>query len=186
MNRTCQLCNKTGHTANECYKIAECQTCHKVGHPADRCRGNVNSQTTKLICQYCNKPGHAATNCPDLQGLLYRPSDPRSEARAQMHCQLCEKSGHTAATYRDRPQPNRNNAYDYLFCSYCKNKGHTISECRKREYNNRKSKDSQSPANERVSRDSDRQTALVELDRDERASKRVDTIKLRYPGKCIP
>ena len=120
----CQMCNLSGHSAEQCKRRIKCQACRSLGHSARQCQFGDSSTNT---CQICNKVGHVANQCFQFKPLSDR-SNPRIEVRAQFNCQICEGSGHTAATCRVKLDKT---------CGYCKTKGHVIEECRKRQYNER-------------------------------------------------
>ncbi|EFN80963.1 hypothetical protein EAI_03003, partial [Harpegnathos saltator] len=82
----CQICKKSGHTADKCNLILQnttrslgteilvCQICKKRGHSADKCRFReaIGQKPVKIVqsdfvsCQICSKPGHTAQNCRSL------------------------------------------------------------------------------------------------------------------------
>ncbi|XP_070526367.1 uncharacterized protein [Cardiocondyla obscurior] len=73
----CQWCEKSGHTANTCWKKQQesraaeprtrvaCQMCEGFGHTAKECRSNVRQNNSKGVenCRYCKKDGHVLDNC---------------------------------------------------------------------------------------------------------------------------
>ena len=117
---TCQICQRTGHTATNCFKLMHCDVCNKTGHPTERCYANkARVNATGIICQLCSRPGHSADKC-------FLLSKDQVESLG-VKCQICQNRGHTAA-----------NCKDHLMCVYCKTKGHTIEKCRKKQYNDAK------------------------------------------------
>ncbi|XP_043476414.1 uncharacterized protein LOC122507655 [Leptopilina heterotoma] len=126
----CQVCNRKGHSALQCYKIKTCPICNKSGHDAKFCRANGPEK-----CQICDKLGHNARTC--YQNPLYKrpneqnPNNKQIESRTQFKCQICNRIGHTAASCRSLPKNSDNE------CKFCHKQGHQIEECRSRIYQNR-------------------------------------------------
>ena len=120
----CQMCNLNEHSAKQCKRMIKCQACGNLGHSARQCQfGNSGTNT----CQIFTKVGNVANQCFQFKIMSDR-SNPRIEARAQFSCQICERSGHTATTCRVKLDKT---------CAYCKTKGHVNEESRKRQYNGR-------------------------------------------------
>ena len=110
----CQLCNKQGHTATQCFGNQECQLCKKKGHTAKDCF--LNRTVVRVTCQLCNKQGHSADKCFSLNKPM-RPLP--TEINKVLTCQICNRSGHEAARCRMMSTQKE--------CKYCKTPGHTSS-----------------------------------------------------------
>ena len=80
----CTICNRTGHTAENCF-YEKCQICQDRGHYTQNC---PRLQKTEKNCQLCNNKGHKATSC-------YK--NPRNTK-----CQLCDKDGHEAKEFQEQ------------------------------------------------------------------------------------
>ncbi|EFN78683.1 hypothetical protein EAI_11597, partial [Harpegnathos saltator] len=64
---SCQICLKSGHSAQNCLLYRNrpniiCQNCQRPGHSSGECRSNSSNINT-LICRNCNKMGYIARNC---------------------------------------------------------------------------------------------------------------------------
>lgn len=78
----CQICDKIGHIAKDCYKfktaskqptqqIEICQFCGKTGHVARSCPENNQKQKAQF-CSYCKRPGHSMEECRTRRGNYTR------------------------------------------------------------------------------------------------------------------
>ena len=100
----CTECNKTGHNAGSCYRLASCSKCSKIGHTEKVWRTNLN-------CKKCGRQGHTVENCTS-------------------RCRLCNNQDHISVLCPVYPgqEPVKS------FCSNCMKKNslklfHPSSQC---------------------------------------------------------
>ena len=55
--RTCEWCNKIGHTAEYCWKKMICTFCYNIGHDETICRKKA------IVCYNCGEKGHYWKGC---------------------------------------------------------------------------------------------------------------------------
>lgn len=129
---TCQICWKTGHTANICRE--------KTGTQGQE-SSNKNLGTDILICQICKKRGHSADECFHRNSRAQIPQRPRAPVHHVQNqkpepvtsnsgpiCQFCATPGHIAKTcpkIRSATSAPTTN----LVCQFCERPGHTANRC---------------------------------------------------------
>ena len=132
----CQLCRKTGHTANKCPSLPvpqeqpvtpTCEHCRKIGHTKETCRTLLRETTSQgiQICQFCNKRGHLADKCYSIP------------------CRYCGRTGHLPddcfrkqgpegtqnPPANNTPAPNQIANPGGPQCFNCRGWGHAASIC---------------------------------------------------------
>ncbi|XP_060935991.1 zinc finger CCHC domain-containing protein 7-like [Limanda limanda] len=122
-NPTCNICNRTGHVAKNCYYHKKCPTCvlcgiqghsqgdcprrpcHSCGLPKHGLRHCEKPPVWKQLCQRCGMRGHLSDFCPDTwrqYHLTIRSQAPLRPKKIQRlkykrcfaHCYNCSKRGH--------------------------------------------------------------------------------------------
>ena len=101
---TCQLCNRTGHTADSCLETPHCSKCLLNGHIA-ACCPYQNGE-----CFGCGLMGHLLSNCPNKRGRGNFRGRGRGYDRGRGggslpfrgQCYKCQQMGHIA---RECPGP---------------------------------------------------------------------------------
>lgn len=113
-----------------------CSICNKPGHTADQCWNNPNSGTRK-VCTNCGKAGHTASQC-------WNSSNNGGQSSNQPNaCTTCGRIGHTPETcwHNQRGTSNSSNNSSNgsssgrngpQSCSFCGKRGHTDDVCFKR------------------------------------------------------
>ena len=103
----------------------ECQLCQKGGHTAQNCFLNKNVNQPKVTCQICNKLGDSTDKCFQRKRTFNQTS---IEPVKILTCQICNK-------FEDEARYCRTLIQEIEECRYCKRPGHVIEDCRKRKYN---------------------------------------------------
>ncbi|KAL6252034.1 hypothetical protein P5V15_015015 [Pogonomyrmex californicus] len=118
---TCQICYKSGHSANNCKKFNQ--------NSYQNYSRTENLGNEILICQICKKRGHDANTCRLRDSQTRRTVNIIRENT--ITCQLCSKSGHNAKTCRTNNNSNQNKTF--LICQWCDKPGHSASNCWKKQ-----------------------------------------------------
>ena len=132
----CQLCRKTGHTANKCPTLPSlqeqqtkptCEHCRRIGHTKETCLTLARETSGQgiQICQFCNKRGHLADKCYSIP------------------CRYCGRTGHLPddcfrkqgpegaqkPPANNPPAPNQSANPGGSQCFICRGWGHIASVC---------------------------------------------------------
>ena len=92
----CQLCRKTGHTANKCSTLPNpqeqqikptCEYCRKIGHTKETFLTFARETMGQgiQICQFCNKRGHLADKCYSIPVFVNRDAREHKNALQITH-----------------------------------------------------------------------------------------------------
>lgn len=131
-NYFCNICNKSGHTPDRCFKNPS-NPRFEGGGPSGMQGGFM---PPKYFCDICQKPGHTADRCfKNNQGGPLNPGDiggGRPGGKPSFFCDFCKKPGHTAD--RCFKNPNNPNMHEKptpvkFHCDICNKDGHTADRC---------------------------------------------------------
>lgn len=112
---------------NNISEIRSCNYCEKNGHTEDVCFKKKNAKKG-IKCYACNNTGHIARECTmnNTRVKFQNKQLNTGQQQTPVQCQLCKKMYHTA----DKCYQLNRTSEKKVQCRYCKKMGHSIEECR--------------------------------------------------------
>lgn len=140
--QTCEVCGKDGHTKAKCPREIICNLCEKKGHKANQCWKRCWAGCDELhlakncpvVCQICEYNGHHGEDC-EFRCRRQCEELHSQEVCKELHapvCYLCGVKGHPQTRCPNRCQACKEihtKLACHVECDMCGEKGHRSRYC---------------------------------------------------------